>query len=185
MLLRSALPLLMLVAAPAARGAPVDLAALVECRQDVAAHAAFTALVADPLKAVAAGLQPLPQTNAFMSEFRLAQPLTVFGHRTEHIALAGASVMAILDLADPRPLARELSLETAYDADGKFMAGRELVSRDITDAASGEAQIESIILSVSTVQSHPGRTLAGCTYSLDLPAADEQHAAPAPSAGDG
>jgi len=178
-LLRSALPLLMLAAAPAAQGAPVDVAALVECRQDVAAHAAFTALVADPLKAVAAGLQPLPQGNQFMSEFRLAQPLTVFGHRTEHVALAGASIMAVLDQADPHPLAQELTLETAYDADGKFMAGRELVSRDITDAATGEAQIESIILSVSTVQSHPGKTLAGCTYSLDLPAEDEPPATPA------
>ena len=77
--------------------------------------------------------------------------------------------MAILDQADPRPLARQLGLETGYDQDGKFMAGRELVSRDVTDPKTGEAQIESIILSVSTVASHPGKTLAGCTYSLDLP----------------
>ncbi len=184
-LLRSALPLLMLVAVPAAWAAPVDVAALVECRQDVAGHAAFVALAADPLQAVAAGLQPLPQGNQFMSEFRLAQPMTAFGHRTEHIALAGASIMAVLDEADPRPLAHQLALETAYDADGKFMAGRELVSRDVTDAATGEAQIESIILSVSTVQSHPGKTLAGCTYSLDLPADDEPPADPPQPSGAG
>lgn len=182
-LLRPALSLLMLAVAPAAWAAPLDLAALVECRQDVAAHAALTAIVADPLKAVANGLQPLPQQNRFMSEFRLAEPLTVFGRQAEYLAVAGASIMAVLDEADPRPLARELKLETAYDADGKFMAGRELVSRDVTDPATGEAQIESIILSVSTVQSHPGRTLAGCTYSLDLPAEDEQPEA-APAAGD-
>jgi hypothetical protein len=127
------------------------------------------ALLADPLKAVAHGLQPLPQGNQFMSEYRLAQPISVFGARTERVAVAGSSVMAILDQADPRPLARQLGLETGYDQDGKFMAGRELVSRDVTDPKTGEARIESIILSVSTVASHPGKTLAGCTYSLDLP----------------
>lgn len=172
----------LLAALPASAAPPaLDLVALVECRQDVAAHAALTAALADPLQAVAHGMQPLPRQNQFMSEYRLASPMTFFGHRTDHLALAGASIMAVLDEADPRPLAAELKLETAYDADGKFMAGRELVSRDVTDPATGEAQIESIIVSVSTVQSHPGRTLAGCTYSLDLPA-EAEPAAPAPAA---
>lgn len=180
MLLRTALPLLLV--ASTASAAPLDLPALIECRQGVAEHAALAPLLADPLKAVANGLQPLPQGNQFMSEYRLANPITVFGQQTERVAVAGASVMAVLDQADPRPLARQLALEIGYDQDGKFMAGRELVSRDVTDPKTGEAQIESIILSVSTVASHPGRTLAGCTYSLDLPAEDEGPAATAPAA---
>ncbi|WP_343541541.1 hypothetical protein [Stenotrophomonas pavanii] len=167
--LRCCLPLLYVLAAPSAFASSLDLPALIECRQGVAEQAALAPLLADPLKAVAQGLQPLPQGNQFMSEYRLAQPISVFGARTERVAVAGASVMAILDQADPRPLARQLGLETGYDQDGKFMAGRELVSRDVTDPKTGEAQIESIILSVSTVASHPGKTLAGCTYSLDLP----------------
>lgn len=180
MLLRTALPLLLV--ASTASAAPLDLPALIECRQGVAKHAALAPLLADPLKAVAHGLQPLPQGNQFMSEYRLASPITVFGQQTERVAVAGASIMAVLDQADPRPLARQLALEIGYDQDGKFMAGRELVSRDVTDPETGEAQIESIILSVSTVASHPGRTLAGCTYSLDLPAEDEGPAATAPAA---
>ncbi len=172
-LLRTALPLLLASLAATASAAPLDLPALIECRQGVADHAALAPLLADPLKAVANGLQPLPQANQFMTEFRLANPITVFGQQTDHIAVAGASVMAVLDQADPHPLATRLSLETGYDQGGKFMAGREVVSRDVTDPKTGEAQIESIILSVSTVASHPGRTLAGCTYSLDLPAEDE------------
>ena len=180
--LRSAcLALLAVLSAPAfAEAPPLDLPALIECRQRVSDYEAVAPVVADPLKAVANGLQPLPQTNQFMTEFRLANPATVFGRQTDHIALAGASVMAVLDLDDPRPLAGELKLETAYDADGKFMAGREVVSRDTTDPKTGEPMIESIILSVSTVRSHPGQTLAGCTYSLDLPA--EEATAPAPTA---
>lgn len=129
---------------------------------------------------MANGLQPLPQGNQFMTEFRLATPLTVFGQRTEYVAVAGASIMAILDLADPRPLAKTLALEDGVDNPGKFMAGRELVSRDVTDPTTGEPMIESIILSLSTVKSHPGKTLAGCTYSLDLPA-EEEAPVPAPT----
>ncbi len=162
--------------------AALDLAALIECRQGLADYTAVAPVVADPLKAVAAGLQPLPQSNQFMSEFRLATPLTVFGQRTEYVAVAGASIMAILDLADPRPLARSLALEDGVDTPDKFMAGRELVSRDVTDPRTGEPMIESVILSLSTVKTHPGKTLAGCTYSLDLPPEEEPAPAAAPAA---
>ena len=151
--LRCCLILLGALAAPPAFASSLDLPALIECRQGVADLAALAPLLADPLKAVAQGLQPLPQGNQFMSEYRLAQPITVFGVATERVAMAGASIMAILDQADPRPLAKRLGLETGYDQDGKFMAGRELVSRDVTDPKTGEAQIESIILSVPTLAS--------------------------------
>ncbi|HCT26484.1 MAG TPA: hypothetical protein DIW85_09725, partial [Stenotrophomonas sp.] len=67
-MLRTALPLLFAVSAPAAA---LDLPALIECRQGVAEQAALAPLLADPLKAVAHGLQPLPQGNQFMSEYRL------------------------------------------------------------------------------------------------------------------
>ncbi len=181
--LRCCLPLLCALAAPSAFASSLDLPALIECRQGVADQAALAPLLSDPLKAVAQGLQPLPQGNQFMSEYRLAQPISVFGVNTERVAVAGASVMAVLDQADPRPLAKRLELETGYDQDGKFMAGREVVSRDVTDQRTGEAQIESIILSVSTVASHPGKTLAGCTYSLDLPEEEPATAAPGPATG--
>lgn len=182
---RRLFPLLLAAALPAAAYADptVDLPALIECRQGVSDFAALAPIAADPLKAVALGWRPLPQGNLFMNEYTLNTPVTVFGHPTDHIAMAGSSIMAILDLADPRPLAGALELETGYDADGKFMAGRELVSRDVTDPKTGEAQIESIILSVSTVASHPGKTLAGCTYSLDLPEEEPAPAAPTPATG--
>jgi len=181
------LGLLALLPTPAfAEAAPLDLTALIECRQSVSDYDAVAPVVADPLKAVANGLQPLPQTNQFMSEFRLAAPITVFGERAEYITVAGASIMAILDLADPRPLAKRLALEDGVDTPAKFMAGRELVSRDVTDPRTGEALIESVILSLSTVKTHPGKPLAGCTYSLDLPPEEDTPppgAAPAPLPG--
>jgi hypothetical protein len=174
--------LVTVLAAASAHSAPtttesaprLDLAALIECRQRVADYDAVATVVDDPLKAVANGMAPLPQTNQFMAEYRLATPLTVFDQRTEQVTVSGASIMAILDVADPRPLAKALKLEDGVDNPDKFMAGREVVSRDVTDPRTGEPMIESIILSVSTVKSHPGKTLAGCTYSLDLPAEDEE-----------
>jgi len=164
--------------APAARP---DLAALLECRAREADFAALQPVLEDPLKAVALGWRPLPQANLFMTEYELTTPVTVFGHPTSQIAFSGPSVMAILDLPDPRPLAKQLKLEEGVDTADKVMYGREVLSQDTTDPKTGEAMIESIVLSVSNVQSHPGKTLAGCSYSLDLPEEPEPDAPPAPA----
>ncbi|NJC30635.1 hypothetical protein GGR79_002102 [Xanthomonas arboricola] len=154
-----------------AQAAPArpDLPALIECRQRIGDFNALAPVLADPLKAVALGWTPLDQANLFMTEYTLNTPISVFGHSTTHIAFSGASVMALLDLPDPRPLARQLNLELGVDNADKVMYGRELVSEDTTNPKTGEAMIESIVLSVSNVKSHPGKTVVGCGYSLDLP----------------
>ncbi len=172
------LPLAFAAAGSAHAQPVIDLPALIECRQSVSEFAALAPIANDPLKAVALGWRPLPQSNLFMAEYMLNTPISVFRHSSDHIAMAGGTIIAILDMPDPRPLAKQLELETGYDAPDKFMAGRELVSRDVNDAKTGEALIESVILGVSTVKSHPGKTLAGCTYSLDLPAEEDLPAAP-------
>ncbi|NIK53284.1 hypothetical protein XarzCFBP7410_03075 [Xanthomonas arboricola pv. zantedeschiae] len=146
-----------------------DLPALIECRQRIGDFNALAPVLADPLKAVALGWTPLDQANLFMTEYTLNTPISVFGHSTTHIAFSGASVMALLDLPDPRPLAKQLNLELGVDNADKVMYGRELVSEDTTNPKTGEAMIESIVLSVSNVKSHPGKTVVGCGYSLDLP----------------
>ncbi|HZW19039.1 MAG TPA: hypothetical protein VFF71_09575 [Luteimonas sp.] len=163
-----------------------DLAALLECRARVADFTALAPILADPLKAVALGWRPLPQGNLFMTEYMLNTPVQVFGHPTSQIAFSGPSIMAILDLPDPRPLARQLQLEEGVDTAEKVMYGREVLSQDTTDPRTGEPMIESIVISVSNVKSHPGKTLAGCSYSLDLPeeaepAAPPQAPTPAPA----
>jgi len=165
-------------AEPAPGAARPDLAALVECRAREADFAAVQPVLADPLKAVALGWRPLPQANVFMTEYALNTPIRVFGHSASQIAFSGTNVMAIIDLPDPRVLARELQLEEGVDTPDKVMYGREILSEDTTDPRTGEPMIESVILSVSNVKSHPGKTLAGCSYSLDLPEEPE----PAPTA---
>lgn len=156
--------------------AQVDIAALIECRGELEQFHALAPALGDPLQAVALGWQPLPQANLFMTEFRLNKPIRVFGHASDHIAFTGDGIIALLDLPDPRPLARQLELETAIDTPAKAMFGKELVSEEQQDPATGTTLIRSVVLNVSNVSSHPGKTLVGCNYSLDL--AEEPEVAP-------
>ena len=188
----AALPLLaLLLAAPAhaqaVPSAPPDLSALIECRLGYADFIAYGPVLADPLKAVALGWRPQPQTNPFMVEYRLNAPVTVHGRQSDHIAFAGDGVVAVLDLAEPRVLARELQLETGVDTPEKALFGREARAAEVTGPDGTPGWIESAIINVSNVDSHPGKTLAGCSYSLDPPEPEEpaepaEPQAPAPSA---
>lgn len=152
---------------PAWDPAQVDLSALISCQGQPEQFMALAIAIQDPLKALSLGWRPLPQTNMFMTEYALNAPVTVFGHSSQHIAFAGSSVMAILDMPDPRPLAKQLGLEAAVDTPEKAMFGKEVLSEETADKASGKVLIRSAVLSVSNVTSHPGKTLAGCTYSID------------------
>jgi hypothetical protein len=161
--------------------ARIDLPALIECRQALADFHYLAPALADPLQAVALGWRPLPQANLFMTEFVLNKPIHVFGHGTDHIAFTGDSIIAVLDLPDPRPLAKQLDLETAIDTPAKAMFGKEVSSVEDRDDATGTVYIKSAVLNVSNVASHPGKTLVGCSYSLDT-AEDPEPAAPAEAA---
>lgn len=169
-------PLLALCLPPsaAAQAERPDLAALIECRGDLGQLGALAPLLEDPLKAVAMGWEPLPQANMFMSEYRLLNAVRVFGHDTDHVAFSGSGIIAVLDLPDPRPLARQLALETAIDTPAKAMFGKEVRSEEVRDPATGKVWIDSAVLNVSNVSSHPGKTLAGCSYSMDLPEDDAE-----------
>lgn len=175
-----ALSLLACAANACADDAPksIDLPALLECRASHADFIALAPLLEDPLKAVAAGWQPLPQANMFMTEFRLLQPVRVFGRDADRIAFTGTGIVAVLDLPDPRALAKDLGLDTAYDTPEKFMSGKEVRSDDAT-RTDGKAIIDSAVISVSNVGSHPGKTLAGCSYSQELLEEPETPADPA------
>lgn len=145
----------------------VDIARLISCQDTPEAFFSLAVATQEPLNAVSLGWRPLPQANMFLTEYTLNTPITVFGHHSDRIAFAGSSVLAVLDLPDPRPLAKELALETAIDTPAKAMFGKELLSEEFTDPKTGTAMVRSKVLNVSNVTSHPGKTLVGCTYSID------------------
>lgn len=180
---RLALPgLALLLAHPAFadEAAAPDLPALIECRAQYADFAALAKLLGDEARRAKLGITPLPQANPYMQEFALARPIAVFGHETTHIAFYGENIIAVLGLPDPRPLAKQLELETAIDTPERAMFGKEARGAE-TRGANGEALYDSAVLNVTNVASHPGKTLAGCSYALD---ALEEEEAPEPPADD-
>ena len=162
-------PAVAAAAAAATKAAAPDLSALIECRLGHADFMAYMPVLQDPLKAVALGWRPLPQSNPFMVEYRLNAPVTVFGRSSDHIAFAGEGVVAVLDLPDPRVLARELQLETAIDTPQKVLAGKEARATVLDGPDGSPGWVETAVITASNVDSHPGQTLAGCSYSLDAP----------------
>lgn len=131
--------------------------------------------------------------NMMLAEYQLPAPITVAGHyTTRHIALTSSGILAVLDLPDPKPLAQEQGIANAADSgpllqslggeeavppeliaairkSGKFL-GEKIVS-DITEKASAENRFGAhtvIARNISTVTTHPGKTLYGCSYRITL-----------------
>ncbi|MGY2992696.1 hypothetical protein [Mesorhizobium sp. URHB0026] len=74
--------------------------------------------------------------------------------------------MAVLDGIAAPDLARQLDVPATVSTPDKFL-GEKVVAESSEDA-SGVSLATRITLNVSTVESHGGRTLAGCSYTLDV-----------------
>ncbi len=145
------------------RPAAVDLAALVECRAGVRDYGALAFKIAgEPGAARELGWMAVEQPNPLLREYQLPNALKVFGHRTTHIAFASAGLLAILDGVPPAALATKLHLTNASPSAGKVMFARTILE------TSDDLGTTTIRLEVSTVDSHPGKTLAGCEYRVDV-----------------
>ena len=147
--------------------ATLDLAALIECRAEIKAYNGFAIwLVEEPDAAAKLGWQKLASDNPFLEEYRLGSPVSVFGHATGNIAFTATGPMAILDDISPEQLAKRLGLSVSLASEGKFMAEKVIV--DTKDVDGGTTFSTYITLNVSNVDTHPGKTLAGCSYKLDV-----------------
>jgi hypothetical protein len=152
--------------------ATLDMAKLIACRTyDVPSYNALAFwLMEDGGKAARAqfGLTPEKSANPMLSAYALKTPLSVFGRQTRHIVFTSSGPMAVLDEADPHPLAKELGVTAAIDQPGKFLGEREISASSEKDEGTGMIFKSRIALNVSTVTSHPGKTLAGCSYVIDM-----------------
>jgi len=131
-------------------------------------------------------------TNVLVNEDELPAPITVAGHySTRRVAFTSGGVLAILDLADPTVLARVKGIEIGADpnpmieatiASGratpeeieaaknsrKFLGERTLVDRTALPAAGERFGTHTVIgRNMSTLTSHPGKTLYGCSYRIE------------------
>jgi len=151
--------------------ATIDLVKLIECQTyDVPAYNTFAFWLAGEDEAKARkhlGLTEAESPNPFLKEYRLAAPITVFGRKTDRIVFTSSGPLAVLDEADPHVLAKALKIEPAIDIPGKYL-GERVIAEKTEKLTGGSTFSTRITLNVSTVTSHPGKTLAGCSYRLDV-----------------
>ena len=114
------------------------------------------------------GMTAIKSNNPFLSEYRLATPLTLLGRTTDRVAFNNSGLMAVFPEVAPQALAKELGITPVIDAPGKYLGERTVIEAPF-DAGSSIFQGKSTIsLNVSTVTSHPGMVLAGCSYRIDI-----------------
>ncbi|WP_234908396.1 hypothetical protein [Rhizobium rhizogenes] len=166
-----------LLSAPASHAATtqddpskIDLAKLIECKTyDVASYYDFARWLTGPDSATALkqlGLSEMPSPNRFLQEFKLSAPITVFGRQTTRIVFVANGLLAVLDEPDPHPLAKTLGVTAAVDRPDKFLGDKEVSSIKEQHEKAYPALPMRISLNVLTVGDLPGKTLAGCSYSI-------------------
>jgi hypothetical protein len=152
--------------------ATLDLAKLIECRTYAPPQYNALAfwLMEDGGKAARArfGLTETRSANPLLQTYALKAPLSVFGRQTRQVAFTSSGLVAVLDEADPHPLARELGVDPVVDSPGKFLGERQISASSQNDEGTSMIFKSRVALNVSTVTSHPGKTLAGCSYEIDI-----------------
>lgn len=173
--------------------AKIDVRDAIACRLDAPTYNGFAMAVAgDDALAAKLGWKPVKSGNFLMKEYELPAPIVVAGeYSTRRIAFTSTGVLAILDQPDPAVVARKEKIENGMPTEGlidtlvasgkvtraqaeaeikfhKFLGER--VISDVTDPASGDhfRARTRIALNVSNVATHPGKTLYGCSYKIEL-----------------
>jgi hypothetical protein len=143
-----------------------DIAALIECRADVQAWNGLAfSLMEGSAAAEALGWRARPSDNPFLQEYDLPASIGVFGHHTERIALTATGPMAVLDGVAPAALAAVLGIKPIVASPEKFLGEKVIVEKREDDG--GMVFVTRVSLNVSSVVTHPGLTLAGCSYSIE------------------
>lgn len=147
--------------------AGLDLAKLIECRAEVADYNELGAwLQSEPAAPNKLGWRKVESGNPFLEQYHMDKPVSVFGSETSDIAFAGSGVVALLDGKDASSLAGKLEVDPLVDTSDKFM-GQRVISEK-TEVHEALKLTTRISLNVSTVESHPGKVLVGCSYNFKL-----------------
>lgn len=172
----------------------IDVVDAIECRLDAPAYNGFAlALNGEEKIADKRGWVRIKSRNFLMNEYRLPAPIAVAGRfSTRRIAFTSNGVLAILDLADPAPLAKEHGVENAANPNPlieAMIASGRATAREIAAATRSRKFLgETIVVdrverpergasfgthtiigrNISTVTTHPGKTFYGCSYRIEL-----------------
>jgi hypothetical protein len=174
--------------------ASVSVTDAINCHIDAPTYNGFALNVSgDDGVAAQLGWTKVESENPFLLEYELPEPITVTGNwTTRRIAFSSSAVLAILDEPDPEVIAKTEGIINEMDpqplidelvASGratreeveseirfrKFLGQRVLA--DVTEPAEtpdGFGTHTVIARSVSNATSHPGKTLYGCSYRIEL-----------------
>ncbi|NYT42997.1 hypothetical protein HZY97_19645 [Sphingomonas sp. R-74633] len=163
----------------------------IDCRLSVPEYTGF-ALAVDGPEGIARARhwKEVASANPFMREYMLPADIVVAGaYRTRRIAFTADAILAILDVADPETIARGENIKNAMDpaplleslgpegarraeAEIKFrkFLGERVVKDETEKAGDGEAfgTHMTVTRSISNVTTHPGKTLYGCSYRMEM-----------------
>lgn len=152
--------------AHAAPAAAPDWNRLLECRAAVGDYHQF---VLEDFQNAAyqrrIGVTPVRQGNPFLNEYALGKPLDMAGYRFSHVVFSASGVMAILDEPDAAALAEKLQIPIAMRTSDKIMAS-QTVSETEMEPLEKMRFWHRVSRELSTVSSHPGKTLLGCSYRV-------------------
>ncbi|MER8365142.1 hypothetical protein [Mesorhizobium sp. M1348] len=123
-------------------------------------------LSGEPGAAEKLGWKEVPAGSPFLRQYQLPVPVHVFGRETASVVFAATGPMAVFDGVSAPDLARELGITPELATPDKFLGEKVLV--ESSEEADGITFSTRIALNVSTVDSHPGKVLAGCSYALDV-----------------
>ncbi|KQU92171.1 hypothetical protein ASD12_04360 [Mesorhizobium sp. Root102] len=147
--------------------ASLDLAALIECKASVSAYNNFAFWISDgPVALEKLGWKEATSGNLFLKQYDLPEPVRTFGREASSIVFTATGPMAVLDGISAPDLGHELGIVPTVSTAEKFLGEKAVVGS--TEDANGIKTETRIALNVSTVDSHPGKTLAGCSYALNV-----------------
>lgn len=139
---------------------------MIECKASSAEYMGFVLDFQDEQEKKKLGVEAVQQPNSFISEYRLPSPVTVYNkYTTDKIAFTSSGVMAILDHRDAAALAKEQKLDIVMANDQKVLATKS-VRKTKPLTKDGLTSWEEVTRDLSTVTTHPGKTLLGCSYRI-------------------
>ena len=144
----------------------VDIVDAIECRLDPGTYTGFAfALDSEEAGYKARGWKKQDSGNSFLAQYRLPEPVTVAGQATRTIVFSSSAIMALLD-GDPSSFAAAEKIDNAVPGGAKFL-GERLVHSE-SETAEGMKITSTVKRVLSNVTSHPGKTLLGCSYTLEI-----------------
>ena len=175
-------------------GAKTNVLDALECRLSAPEYNQFAWPLAEKGNIAAQrGWRKVKSPNPLVSEYDLPAPITLAqGRQTRRIGFTSNSIVAILDEADPAVLAKPEQIENQADIEPliaalvatgkatraqveaelgfrKFMGERVVHDSTEPPEEGQEFGMHTIIAkTISNVKTHPGKTLYGCSYRMEV-----------------